>query len=146
MRKVLLAVFCLGLLGMSVHSWRCGPSDELANRLFRHEVPHGQYCVVNNEHSDVAINRLQRNAIIEIQKNEADYYILPCNVELKRFYYLVRALDVSGHDRFTVYGYDGNVYVTSGVLGISASPRRTALVLSTNFAVSHVYVSYFVAE
>lgn len=146
MWKVLLAVLCLGLLGMSANSWRCGPSDELANHLFHHEVPSAQYCVVNNSHLHAAIGRLQKHAIFKLTKSEADDYASPCQIESKRFIYLVRGLDVSGQGQFTVYGYHGNVYVTSGVLGTSATPRRTALVLSTNFAVSHVYVSYFVAK
>jgi hypothetical protein len=146
MRKALLAVLCLGLLGMSAHSWRCDPSDELANHLFHHEIPADQYCVVNNAHLHAALDMLQSHVIVELPKHEVDDYVSPCKIESKHFSYLVRAIDVSGGNRFTLYGYDGNLYVTSGMLGTSASPRRTAVVLSTEFAVSHVYVSYFVAK
>jgi hypothetical protein len=146
MRKVLLAVLCFGLLGMSAHSWRCDPSDELANHLFHHEIPSAQYCVVNDTNQKEAIQKLQDHAIIKLTQYAAKDYASPCRMESKRFVYLVRALDVSGYGQFAVYGYHGNLYVTSGVLGTSASPRRTAVVLSTEFAVSHVYVSYFIAK
>lgn len=142
----LLAVACLGLFGMSVPGWRCAPSDELANLLFQHEIPKTQYCAVNDAHLKLAFEKLQDHAIAELSKRAADGYASPCRFELKRFVYVVRALDVSGNDQFTVYGHHGSLYVTSGVLGTSATPRRTALVLSTKFAVSKVYVNYFVAQ
>lgn len=146
MKKALLLVLCLGLLGAGAQLWRSGPSDELANRLFHHEIPSTQYCVVNDAQLSIAIEKLQKYAAVKLSKNEADNFIQPCKIESKRFFYLVRALDVSSRSRFAVYGYRGRIYVTSGVLGTSASPRRTALVLTTQFAVSHVYVNYFVAQ
>lgn len=146
MKHLLLVAVCLGLIGSKVNSWRCFPSDELAHRLFHHEVPSAQYCSVNDINKEKAIHKLQNNAIIELTKDAAKDYAAPCRVESKHYIYLVRALDVSGYDQFTVYGYDGDLYVTSGVLGTSASPRRTAVVLSTEFAVSHVYVGFFVAK
>lgn len=146
MRKVLLAFLCLGLLGMSANSWRCDPSDELANQLFHHEIPSAQYCVVNDANKEKAIQKLQNDAIIKLTKYAAKDYAAPCRIESKRYIYLVRALDVSGYGQFTIYDYHDNLYVTSGVLGTSASPRRTAVILSTEFPVSHVYVSYFVAQ
>ena len=146
MKHLLLVALCLGLLGSEANSWQYAPSDEVANRLFRHEVSSGQYCVVSSAYKKIAINRLQNNTIVALSKRVAENYATPCKFELKRFVYLVRALDVSWHDQFAVYEDHGNLYVTSGVLGTSATPHRTALVLSTKFAVSKVYVNYFVAQ
>ena len=146
MRNFWLGVVCLGLLGAAVTDWRRDPGDELANHLFRHEVPATQYCVVNSTHTQTAIKRLWNYPIVDLSDTEVRNYASPCNVDSKQFYYLVRALDVSGNNSFTVYEYEGSVYVTSGVLGTSALPRRTALVLSTQSPVSHIYVSYFVAK
>lgn len=142
----LLAVACLGLFGMSVPGWRCAPSDELAHLLFQHEVPKAQYCAVNDAHLKLSVEELKDHVIVELSKRVADGYASPCIFESNSFIYLIRALDVSGNGQFTVYGHHGNLYVTSGVLGTSASPRRTALVLSTKFAVCKVYVNYFVAK
>lgn len=146
MKHFLLAAACLGLLGMSAPGWRCPPSDGLANLLFQHEIPKTWYCTVNDVHLKFSVEKLRDHAFLKLSKAEFDNYASTCKFGSKRFTYLVRALDVSGQGWFEVYEYGGILYVTSGVLGTSAGPRRTALVLSTKVPISKVYVNYFVAK